>query len=204
MLAGLISVLAAAEHINVGALNDPKGLFAEVKKSDFDILLVDADLPDYITQHDLLKVHVASPEMKILVLSSNVDNSFVTGILQSGVSGFLTKDCDQQELLHAIYILSKGEKYYCQEVLNVIIGNSLQPVVNRPKNKSILTTREAELLKLIAKGYSNQKAAEAMNLSPHTVHTHRKKITRKLNIKSPTEFLVRAIDLKLVELPSKM
>ena len=64
---------------------------------------------------------------------------------------------------------------------------------------SVLTTRETEILKLIANGKSTQAVADALFLSPHTVQTHRKSIIKKLNIKSPTEFVIYAMDLGLLK-----
>jgi len=62
-----------------------------------------------------------------------------------------------------------------------------------------LTTRETEILKLIAHGHSTQAIADTLFLSPHTVQTHRKSIIKKLNIKSPTEFVIYAMDLGLLK-----
>jgi DNA-binding CsgD family transcriptional regulator len=64
---------------------------------------------------------------------------------------------------------------------------------------TILTVRETEILKLIAKGRSSQQIADQLHLSPHTIQTHRKSIIRKLNIKSPTEFVIYAMDLGIIE-----
>jgi two-component system, NarL family, invasion response regulator UvrY len=64
---------------------------------------------------------------------------------------------------------------------------------------AILTVRETEILKLIASGKSTQVVADELHLSPHTVHTHRKSIIKKLNIKSPTEFVIYAMDFGLIK-----
>jgi DNA-binding NarL/FixJ family response regulator len=64
---------------------------------------------------------------------------------------------------------------------------------------TVLTTRESEILTLLAGGKSTQQIADALHLSPHTVQTHRKSIIRKLNIKSPTEFVVYAMDFGLIK-----
>jgi DNA-binding NarL/FixJ family response regulator len=192
--------LAASEGMQIcGVVKNTEELASRIQDYPFVILLVDIEALN-ISFEDLKTIMASFPNVRVVVLSQQVKSIIVTEIVQSGVSAFLTKDCDQQELIHAIRTVAKGEKYYSQPMLNAIIQATLEP--KPTPQKHALTVREAELLRLIAQGYSNQKAAEVMNLSPHTVHTHRKKITRKLNIKSPTEFLVHALDLGIVKLPA--
>jgi DNA-binding NarL/FixJ family response regulator len=83
-------------------------------------------------------------------------------------------------------------------VLDVIMEKTFapEPIASDP---AILTVRETEILGYLANGYSTQNIADELHLSPHTVHTHRKSIIRKLNIKSPTEFVIYAFDLGLVK-----
>ena len=98
--------------------------------------------------------------------------------------------------MSAIKAIVKGEKFFSQQVLNIMLESSAKREVREVSQE--LTEREKELLKLLAKGYSTQRAADEMNLSPHTIHTHRKNIIKKLNIKSPTQFVLHAIDLRLI------
>ena len=98
----------------------------------------------------------------------------------------------------AVYSVARGEKFFCHKILNIIMEKhfSPEPVEVVP---GILTIRETEILKYLASGYSTQKVADELYLSPHTVHTHRKSIIKKLNIKSPTQFVVYALDFGLIK-----
>ena len=156
-----------------------------------DLLIVDYNADGYITKSDLLTVKEFSPDTKVLVISSDNDKASILQVLQSGVIGYLTKDCSREEILMAVSAVAKGEKFFCHKILNIIMEKHFSPesVEVLP---GILTVRETEILKLLASGYSTQKVADELFLSPHTVHTHRKSIIKKLNIKSPTEFVIYA------------
>ncbi|MBX2956218.1 MAG: response regulator transcription factor [Cyclobacteriaceae bacterium] len=164
------------------------------------IRLLVIDPREMISGPDILRIRTDFPEINIVVVSTITDRPQLVDLIKSGIHGYITKYADQTEVLTAIRTVAKGEKYFCQDALNIIIETSIQSPTHRAKDA--LTSREKELLKLIAQGYSNQRAADELNLSPHTVHTHRKKVIKKLNIKSPTEFLIHAVDLGLVTLPT--
>jgi two-component system invasion response regulator UvrY len=97
----------------------------------------------------------------------------------------------------AIQSTAKGEKFFCHKILDIILEKHFAPAP-RGLDPTVLTIRETEILKLLAAGYSTQKIADQLHVSPHTIHTHRKSIIRKLNIKSPTEFVIYAMDFGLI------
>jgi DNA-binding NarL/FixJ family response regulator len=117
---------------------------------------------------------------------------------RAGVIGFVKKDSSRDEILMAIQAASKGEKFFNHQILNIIMERRFQHDDSAAENGP-LTARETEILKLLASGYSTQRLADALFLSPHTVQTHRKSIIRKLNIKSPTAFVIHAMDLGLIK-----
>lgn len=163
-----------------------------------DVLIVDYDLDGYITRDDLAEVKNWSPGTSILVISSDSNKASILQVLQLGVLGYVTKHCSQEEITQAVNAVAKGEKFYCNKVLDIIMEKhfSASPADATP---SVLTARETEVLTLLASGYSTQNIADELHLSPHTVHTHRKSIIRKLGIKSPTEFVIYALDLGLIK-----
>ena len=169
-----------------------------VKKHQPDLLIADYNCPGYISKEDLAAVKSYSPKTNVLVVSSDSDKESILRVLQSGVIGYITKQCSQKEILSAIHSVAKGEKFYCHTVLDIIMEKSFR---NEPTDStsSTLTARETEILTLLASGYSTKRLADELHLSPHTVHTHRKSIIRKLKIKSPTEYVIRAMDLGLIK-----
>ena len=196
--AGMTYILNDREDItivdNVGTQDQLTQLLEKHKP---DLLIADYDIPGYIVKSDLLTVKDYSPETNVLVISSDNDKQSILQVLQSGVIGYLTKECSREEIMMAVYAVSKGEKFFCHKILNIIMEKHFSP--DPPEvSQGILTARETEILKLLASGYSTQKVADELHLSPHTVHTHRKSIIKKLNIKSPTEFVIYAMDFGLI------
>ena len=163
-----------------------------------DLLIADYNLPGYISKEDLAAVKNYSPHTNVLVVSSDNDKERILKVLQSGVSGYLTKQCSQKEILTAVYSVAKGEKFYCHTILDIIMEKHFSPEPTEIVTNT-LTAREIEVLKLLASGYSTKKLADQLHLSPHTVHTHRKSIIKKLKIKSPTEYVIHAMELGLIK-----
>lgn len=196
---GLIHFFEGRDEIALaGTVKTRHDFPALLREHDPALLIVDYNLPGYINKDDLLQVQTIAPETNILILSSDSDAKSILDILRTGVKGYVTKECNLEEILTAIKAVARGEKFFCQKVLDIIIESSLSPEPPPHKPGSSLTERELELLKLLAKGYSTQRAADALNLSPHTIHSHRKNIIKKLGIKSPTQFVLYAIDLGLM------
>jgi two-component system invasion response regulator UvrY len=161
------------------------------------VLIADYNIPGFITIDDLKKIAKASPATNILIISSDNNKSAIKEVLQAGVKGYLTKECSKEEVMMAIQSTAKGEKFFCHKILDIILEKHFAPAP-RGLDPTVLTIRETEILKLLAAGYSTQKIADQLHVSPHTIHTHRKSIIRKLNIKSPTEFVIYAMDFGLI------
>jgi two-component system, NarL family, invasion response regulator UvrY len=162
------------------------------------LLIVDYNIPDFVSIEDLKTIKDISPLTNVLVLSADNNKTSILAVLQTGVIGYLTKECSREEIIMAVQSTAKGEKFFCHKILNIIMEKHFtpEPEVN---DFSSLTTRETEILKLIASGKSTQQVADELFLSPHTVQTHRKSIIKKLNIKSPTQFVIYAMDMGLIK-----
>jgi len=163
-----------------------------------DLLIADYCFNDAFTLEDLVAVASLSPQTGVLVISDDDDKDNILQLIQSGIPGYLTKSCSADEIMQALNAVASGKKYFCTRILNIILEKQLLHEPDATQTAAI-TARETEILKLLASGYSTQKIADHLFLSPHTVHTHRKSIIRKLNIKSPTEFVIHAMDLGLID-----
>jgi DNA-binding NarL/FixJ family response regulator len=177
---------------------DSAMLEREISRVKPDVLIVDYNLSDYISPDQLERLLNTNP-VNTLVITADDNKASMMRVVKMGVQGFLTKSCSKEEILLAIQATARGEKFFCHKVLNMVLEK------NDPKSEESdceptgLTQRETEILKNLAVGFSTKKIADLLNLSPHTVHSHRKNITKKLNIKSPTEFVVYAIDFGLIK-----
>ncbi|MEO5977497.1 MAG: response regulator transcription factor [Chryseolinea sp.] len=196
--AGLIHILSLRSDVRiVDHVKEAYQLPMLLEEHTPDLLIVDYDIPGYVSKDDLTDVKRKSPVTNVLVISADNNKSNILQVLQSGVEGYLTKDCSREEIMMAVTTVARGEKFYCPKILDVIMEKHFSPEL-KEASPHVLTAREREILTLLASGYSTQKVADHLHLSPHTVHTHRKSIIRKLNIKSPTEFVIYALDFGLI------
>ncbi len=197
--AGLESFLLDKQGVKiVGKVTHGEQLIVMVEKTHPDLLIVDYNIPGYITLDDIRNSMSVSSKTNVLILSADNNKATILDALQLGVKGYITKDCSLQEVGMAIQSTAKGEKFFCHKILDIIMEKRFG--VESEMETMGLTTRETEILKLIAHGHSSLAIAEKLFLSPHTVQTHRKSIIKKLNIKSPTEFVIYAMDLGLLKI----
>jgi DNA-binding NarL/FixJ family response regulator len=200
MIAGISQFLSEIDDLTVvGFPKDStefKQLLANHKP---ELLIIDYNLPDYLSLQDIESGLKISPGSNILIISSDNNKSTILNSLQLGVKGFVTKSCSRDEIFMAINSVIKGEKFYCHKILNIIIEKHF-PSEASVSEVGILTPRERQILAKLAKGGSTQKISDELHLSPHTVQTHRKSIIKKLNISSPTEFVIKALDFGLLKL----
>lgn len=134
---------------------------------------------------------------KVLLILGTFGQSEVQKLISYGIKGIITKKCSKEEICNAIEATSKGELFFCNKVLHLLV-NEPQVKMNNGSVEA-LSPREMEVLTLITKGNTTANIAELLSLSVHTINSHRKNILRKLNLKSPIELIVYAMDNNLVK-----
>jgi len=160
-----------------------------------DVAIMDISMPkmDGIEATKLIKA--ACPSISVLALSAYDDDQFVFSLLEAGAAGYLLKSVRSRELLDAIRAVYSGESVLhpsiARKVLNRFVSASGKPEGKEPSG--MLSDREMEVLKLAAKGLSNQDIAEKLCLSIRTVQGHLGHIFNKLQVGSRTEAVVRAL-----------
>lgn len=118
--------------------------------------------------------------IKVIALSMHSDKQFVLGMFKAGAYGYLLKDSSSEELIEAILSVARNQKYISQKISDVLIDN-IASNINESEIEA-LTTRETEVLQLIAEGNSSKEIGEILFLSPKTVDVHRTNIMKKLNL----------------------
>ncbi len=197
--AGLESLLIEKQGFDViGKINKGADLMQFVETLQPSLLIADYNLPGFISLDDIRNAMSFSPKTNVLILSSDSNKPSILEALQLGINGYVTKECSLDEVGMAVQSVAKGEKFFCHKILDIIMEKHLK--VESGSEASLLTARETEVLELIARGNSTLAIADRLFLSPHTVQTHRKSIIRKLNIKSPTEFVIYALDFGLLKI----
>ena len=145
-----------------------------VKTTDFDLLITDYEMPD-INGLELVKAaKAAQPEIKVIVLSMHDDPAVVKELLRSGALGYILKKDTHKSLAEALTKVMEGKRFLSDEIAEMLINTT-----NDEEEKGVLTTREVEILKLVAKEFNSRQIAEILFISERTVETHRKNILKK-------------------------
>lgn len=126
------------------------------------------------------------PHIDFLVISDDNDPNKVRRFINAGIKGFLTKRCSEQEIQTSIKLIQDGGKFYCQSVIEILAEKEEKATLE-------LSDREMEIIQLVTQGHSSTVIADRLNVSIHTVNSHRKNILKKLGLKSPTELIIYAV-----------
>lgn len=179
-------------------INSLDDLRSTLKSEQPQVLLVDYNLGDFVSISDLREVKTLSPNTKILIISSDNDRSNIFDAIEIGISGFVTKECSQQEIVGAIYATAKGEKFFCNKVLDLILEKHLDKNADDECLPTELSVREVEIVQLTASGMNARQVADKLHLSHHTVYTHRKNVMKKLAIGSVSELTLYAVKTGII------
>lgn len=171
-------------------------------KKEFDVCLLDINMPqlDGIATARILRDR--QPSLKILMLTTYNDNEIISELLHVGISGYVLKNSTLQELAAAIRKVHTGGLYFSDEVHAAIMENYVkldQQQKNRTNEDIVLTAREREILKLLAKEYTNEKIAAELGISYRTVETHRKNIMQKTKSQNLAGLLKYAYASRLIK-----
>lgn len=164
-----------------------------------DLAIIDINMPG-LNGHELaLKMKETHPHIPILVLSMHDDGGHIMEMIEAGVSGYLLKNANDAELMHAIHTIAGGRMYFSEEVADKIesLVKNREQKKNEPAEPQ-LTEREKEILALITREYSNARIGETLFISERTVETHRKNMMRKTGHKTIVGLLKYAMEKKLV------
>lgn len=162
-----------------------------------DILLMDVAMPDLNGIEATKKILADQPDIKIIAVTMHAERSFITGMLQAGAVGYIRKESAFEEISTAITVVAKGEVYLGDGIANIVASDYRRQSQNTQKTNAALSTRESEVLKLIAEGLKTREIAAKLFVSEKTVETHRRKISRKLDLYSVAELTKYAIRIGL-------
>ncbi len=180
----------------VGECSDGKDI-PKLLKENLDVLVFDYDHADYISFEDLQKVFRVAPDTHVLVISAHTDPATVNRIIRQPIKGLLSKECSESEILDAVRATAKGDKFYCNRILDVVSA-STEEGAGQDCSPTVLSQREVEVVEYIAQGLTAAQVAEKMCLSVHTINTHRKNIFKKLGVNSTTELVRYALKTALI------
>lgn len=165
-----------------------------------DVILLDMLMPRLDGVGAIAEIKRDSPDAKILVLTSFVDDEKVFSAIKSGALGYLLKDSSPQDLLKAIRSTYAGEAFLHPTIASKLIRELKQPASDKPKTENPLTEREVEILQFVAQGLTNDEIAEKLVVSERTVRTHVSNILAKLQLANRTKAALYALKEGLASL----
>ncbi len=197
---GLREVMGNEEKFHLTAeVTEEEQLLKELNDANdsIDVVILDYNQPDKFSPETIQKIKLHHPDINVLIISADNDKQRIYDVLENGVNNYLTKECDEEEIHDAIIAASRGERFFCTKVLDYIFEKSFR------KNESCaptpLSPRQIEIVQLIAEGKIAKEIAQELNLSTHTVYTHRKNIMKKLNVASTSELVLYAVRHDLIK-----
>jgi DNA-binding NarL/FixJ family response regulator len=202
---GLVSLLSLNPSIKViGEAEDGRSAVEMALRLEPDVVLMDLSMPvlNGLEATDHLKRE--APGIKVLILSAHDNDEYVTQVVKSGANGYVLKNTSPEELYTAIQTVNAGHAFFSPSLsgrFGGMAGSASGSPERDPLRGSALTSREREILQLVAEGETHQHIADRLFISVRTVDTHTNNIMKKLNLHDTASLVTYAIKNGIVILP---
>lgn len=196
MRSGLRAVLDRYPDMEVvGEAADGRQAIQCVDELQPDAIVMDVAMPNLNGIEAARQISSRHPTVSIVVLSMHSDEGYVLRALKAGARGYLLKDSAEGDLITAIRAVSQGKAFFSPAISRMLVDDYMRQLQQRGVEDSyeLLTTREREILQLLAEGRSNKDIARMLDLSLYTVETHRSNLMEKLNLHGIPELMLYAI-----------
>jgi DNA-binding NarL/FixJ family response regulator len=191
-IASLIKAMPGFELVKM--IDSPDQLVNSVTLLNPNLVVIDISDKD----HELipkLRELKENTVCSFLVISNSQTKDSIQQLLAMGIKGILTKNCSEEEIINGLRAVAQGNRFFCNNILELVVESPEEKDNCEPTN---LSPREYEVLELITQSKTTAQIAEELHLSVHTINSHRKNILRKLNLSSPAELIVYALETGLV------
>lgn len=160
-----------------------------------DVILMDIGMPMLNGIEAAAQVAREHPEIGVIILSMHSDESYILRAFNAGARGYLLKDSADNDVERAVRTVAAGKPFFSPEIAKTLLEDYVRLMRERGAQDSyeLLTDRERQVLQLIAEGKSNKEIATILNLSPHTVDSHRNNMMQKLNLHNIAEIVLYAV-----------
>ena len=193
VLEGMKSMLGNISFVHLAAMaSNAFDAMDVLRTTAVDVAIVDINLPDISGIELTKKIKTEYPAMRILAMSTFKERSYISQMIQNGASGYLVKSASKEEIEEAILSAYEGKLYLSFDV------NTLDVKEQIDKPVPIISTREKEVLKLIADGLTNPQIAAQLFISLHTVDSHRKNLLTKFEVGNTASLIKIAVKNNLV------
>ena len=189
--AGLRALLENIPDITVvGEASDGGEALAKAVELKPDLVLMDISMPTMGGIEATRQLSQRQPGTRILILTVHEDEGLLKEVVRAGAAGYLVKRAAQEDLIHAIRVVARGDLYVHPAMTRILFSEPSSAVDNEKTFEvDTLTAREIKVLQLLAKGYTNRQIAEYLSLSPRTVEGHRANLSGKLGLHSRVELV---------------
>jgi len=160
-----------------------------------DVVVMDVGMPVLNGIEATKTIVTQHPTTAVVVLSMHADESYVMRALKAGARAYLLKDSAPADLLSAIQAVTQNKSFFSPKVSRILAEDYVRVLKQKGAvdTYDLLTSREREILQLLAEGKANKEVATALNISPYTVETHRSHILEKLNLHNSAELVLYAV-----------
>lgn len=198
---GLRALLGSDPDLEVaGEAGDGLDAIKCVEKLAPDLVLMDLSMPRMHGMEAIREIKSRTPETKILVLTVHKNEEYILATFGAGANGYVLKDATHAELMMAIKTVLSGKPYISPAISERVIEGYLEgkKTLRVASSWDTLTSREREILKLVAEGYKNKEIADFLCISVKTAEKHRSNLMRKLNLHNVSAVTAFAIEKGLI------
>jgi len=196
MRTGLRLVLERqADFQVIGEASDGREAVNLAQKERPDVAVMDIGMPNLNGIEATRQICLSLPDCAVVILSMHSDEGYVLRALKAGAKGYLLKESAETDLIAAVRAVQAGKAFFSPAVSRMLVEDYVRQLQDREIEDSyeLLTTREREVLQLIAEGRSNKEIAQRLNLSLYTVESHRGNLMEKLNLHTVPELILYAV-----------
>jgi two-component system response regulator NreC len=183
------------EFCVVAEAADGRQAVAQAELTKPDVAVLDIAMPHLSGTEAAQRIGEMLPATAIVMLSMHSDEGYVLRALKAGAKGYLLKDSAEDDLIAAIKSVREGKTFFSSQITKMLVEDYVREIRTRGVEDSyeLLTSREREILQVLAEGGSNKEIAASLGLSPYTVETHRRNLQEKLNLHSLAELILYAV-----------
>jgi DNA-binding NarL/FixJ family response regulator len=188
-----LKALLAPEFDVVATAGDGRAVLKAAQEHQPDLILLDISMPGLNGIEAARRLEQSNPDAKLIILTMHADLSFVRAAFDAGASGYVLKQSAATELLTALHDVDSGRRYI-STAIQERLGTETPAFLRRPKKLSAdLTSRQREVLQLVAEGRARKEIAQILGVSVKTVEFHKQKITEKLGLHTDAALTAYAI-----------
>lgn len=200
---GIRVMVQAYPHFEVcGEASDGRQAVQMAQKLRPDIVVIDIGMPQLNGLDATRQIVHADPNVKVLILTMHESEQIVREVLAAGARGYLLKSDAGRDLIAALEALAGRKTFFTSKVAEIVLETYLKGGPEHPVSKDILTSREREVVQLLAEGKSTKEVAVALGLSVKTAETHRSNLMRKLDVHSVSQLVLYAVRNNIVQVVS--